>query len=745
MGAALRGGAIPRQLIVATGTAILLCVIIRGWDPPFGFVSNFALKRDVVAVAPFSFESKEETREAERRAVWAVPHAYQNDSEPLIRLRENLRNDLLSALAAENYESLDQESWMAFFSEADWQRLTPEEKEIQYDLLRASLEGDAELGRFAEEVTTAMAPFEKRGLLAKLEHRPDEGSQEFITVLIAQDESGPVVVRVADVLIGDGSAVEQRLRERLVSEDLTARVFAWIRPRLPTTLSHDPAATRKLEDQAVSAVEPVVLEFERGQTLILAGESLSANDIELLRAEYNAILASRTVGQKLLRATVVTLLILGLFVLTAVFMMRHDPPVTHDFRHLLRLSILIVSCVGCVRIAYAFVPNAGLVELVPVLLLSLIITIAYRRELALLLTGIVAFVVVMALGQGIAELTILMGTSGVMIMQLTHVRSRSKLVLLACVAGLASVLLTLVVDVLWLQEIGRMSVMRALMNGLWTVTAGFLMTGLLPFIERPFGILTDVSLLELTDASHPLLHELVRRAPATYSHSILVGSIGERAAEAIGARGLLVRVGAYFHDIGKIMKPAYFYENQSPGDNRHAALVPQMSTLLIIAHVKDGVDLARQHKLPQPIIDLVEQHHGTTLVQYFYGLASEQFRQAAPESNVALEESTYRYPGPKPQTKEAGILMLADASESACRSLSEPSPQRIESLIRNVAKQKLQDGQFDESGLTLRELRIIEDTIISALIANYHGRIKYQKQQEEERQEAEQQAAQQVK
>jgi putative nucleotidyltransferase with HDIG domain len=186
---------------------------------------------------------------------------------------------------------------------------------------------------------------------------------------------------------------------------------------------------------------------------------------------------------------------------------------------------------------------------------------------------------------------------------------------------------------------------------------------------------------------------------------------------------LLVRVGAYFHDIGKMLKPGYFAENQGQGDNRHRSLVPAMSTLVIIAHVKDGADLARQNKIPEPIIDFIQQHHGTTLVEYFYRQASES-KKADPHS-AEVDESSFRYPGPKPQTKEAGILMLADAVESASRVLVEPTPARIENLVEDISRKRLLDGQFDECGLTLEEVRKIGDSLVKSLTAVYHGRVKY--------------------
>jgi putative nucleotidyltransferase with HDIG domain len=265
-------------------------------------------------------------------------------------------------------------------------------------------------------------------------------------------------------------------------------------------------------------------------------------------------------------------------------------------------------------------------------------------------------------------------------------------------------------------------VQEAARTGAWTVLAGFLMTGLLPFIERSFGVLTDLSLLEVGDAAHPLLQELVRRAPGTYNHSINVASLGEAAAEAIGARGLLVRVGAYFHDVGKMLKPAYFVENQ--GDqNRHEALVPAMSTLIIIAHVKEGAELARQYNLPQPIIDLIAEHHGTTLVEYFYRRAAE--RSQTDPNGGEVDEQTFRYPGPRPSTRESAVMMLADAAESASRTLTEPTPARIAGLVHDIAMKRLLDGQFDECGLTLEELELIEQSLVKSLTAVYHGRVKY--------------------
>ncbi|MFM7741824.1 MAG: HDIG domain-containing metalloprotein, partial [Planctomycetota bacterium] len=253
--------------------------------------------------------------------------------------------------------------------------------------------------------------------------------------------------------------------------------------------------------------------------------------------------------------------------------------------------------------------------------------------------------------------------------------------------------------------------------------AGLIMTALLPFFERWFDFQTDINLLELSDPNHPLLKQLIQRAPGTYNHSINVASIAEAAAESVGANGLLCRVGAYFHDIGKMRKPEYFVENQQGGENKHDDLNPTMSTIVIISHVKDGIELARLHHLPRRIVDLIEQHHGTTLVEYFFHRAS----QSAAE-DYRPTESDFRYPGPKPQTVEAAIVMLADAVEGASRTLREPTPHRIESIVGELTKRRMDDGQFDDCPITLQQLHLIQDSLIKSLNAMFHARVKYPEQ-----------------
>lgn len=239
--------------------------------------------------------------------------------------------------------------------------------------------------------------------------------------------------------------------------------------------------------------------------------------------------------------------------------------------------------------------------------------------------------------------------------------------------------------------------------------------------EMIFGEITNFTLLELSDSSHPLLKRMVVEAPGTHHHSLIVSNLSEAAADAIGAHALLARVGAYYHDIGKMLKPEYFTENQMMMGNKHDNLEPSISRLVLLNHVKEGVELAKKHKLHPRIIDFIPQHHGTSLMHYFY-------HKALAEGAEEVGEENYRYPGPKPQSKEAAIVLLADSAEGATRALDEHTPQKIEDVVRKVINNKFIDGQLDECNLTLREIDAIAIAFVRVLCAMYHSRIKYPEQ-----------------
>lgn len=302
---------------------------------------------------------------------------------------------------------------------------------------------------------------------------------------------------------------------------------------------------------------------------------------------------------------------------------------------------------------------------------------------------------------------------------LREIRTRMKLIEVSMYASIVVFLTAASLGMI--QDMPLMKVSsNAGSAALVTIAVGVIIQGFLPMIERIFGIATSMTLMDWSDANQPLLKKLAMEAPGTFSHSLLIGTIAEAAAESIHANGLLCRVGAYYHDIGKINKPPYFVENQMGSASRHEQLSPTMSQLVIVGHVKDGIEIAREFGMPSVLRQFIETHHGTTLIEYFYNEAKKQAQKPG-----SVLESEFRYPGPKPKTKEAAIVMLADSSESATRSLPEITPTRIEAVVHNIAMKRLQDGQFDECDLTLKELSRIESTLSKSLAAHHHGRIAY--------------------
>ncbi|MCH7751099.1 MAG: HDIG domain-containing protein [Planctomycetes bacterium] len=572
-----------------------------------------------------------------------------------------------------------------------------------------------------------MEGFEQWGLLESLppEHKDVNFEKIFVRTREGERFSAEAGKSVADVLIENAAArLMQTLNEKLTSVELSQRVYAWLRPRLMTTLSLNLDETRLAQDRA-AAPELVPDEhkfFHAGEdTIARGGERLNSEALKLLHLEYKEIVAVRDVGDRIWRTLAVWGMFVAIFTLCGFYIHTREPNVLDELLRFMSLLSLVLITVVLAHIMSQYL--WGTATVIPLLLFAMTVAIAYQQEMALLLSACVTLMIVVAVGHEMSQALVLMATVSGAILVLQQVRTRGKLLSVGFVAAGVALLTTLGVGALEGQPWGPL-----LQNGftlaLWSVIAGSLMTVLLPTVEKVFGVQTDLSLIELGDPAHPLLQELIRRAPGTYNHSITVASLAEAAAESIGARGLLVRVGAYFHDIGKMLKPGYFIENQGQGNNRHDSLVPAMSTLVIIAHVKDGADLARQNKLSEPIIDFIQQHHGTTLVEYFFRQANEQKKGEDPQG-PEVDESSFRYPGPKPQTKEAGVLMMADAVESASRALKEPTPSRIENIVEQISMKRLLDGQFDECGLTLEEVQKIGESLVKSLTAVYHGRVKY--------------------
>ena len=719
------------RFAICVSAALFMLLATRAWQPPFSFCRDAFVQRDVVARVTFSEPDDQQTSQEREKARRTVQCVYDNDIKPLLELREALKGQVFELIRAESFDDVTQEVWESFTTppDSEGQPVSPavlsSTREQDYLSFVEALKDDKDLEQFVKSISRAMSPFEEFGLLEKLKHNLEQGSHTDITVYIVREDKEILRVPVKRVRLAEASAeLRRRLAEELDQAILVDPIYFWLEKNMPTTLAFNKDRTRVAKDEAADAVEDVMITYAAGvDELAQGGTWLVTTDIALLSREHSAWLEQRTVGDALYTAAAKLGMFMQLYTLCGVYAVRRHPRFVASFRQFVALQV----CVVLVILGTWLLLDDWHAELVPLTVFAMIVAIAYPQELALMLGSAVGLAAIVILGFGLNQFIVVTSCISVTILLLRNVSSRTKLIYVGLMVGVVAMATTIGVNVALNAPVSPELLGVACKNLFYCFLAGLLMTGMLPFVEYVFDIQTDLSLWELGDVSHPLLQELVRRAPGTYNHSINVASIAEAAADAIGANGLLVRVGAYFHDIGKMLKPMYFVENQGSEGNRHEALVPAMSTLIIIAHVKDGADLARQHHLPQSIIDFILQHHGTTLVEYFYNRASEQSEE---DPNTAkVDEGNYRYPGPKPQTREAAVLMLADAVESASRSLQEPGPARIESLVRNIAMQRLESGQFDDCHLTLRELHTIEQSLIKSLTAMYHGRVKYPNQQ----------------
>ncbi len=722
----LQQGRLARQrdrlarLAVVVVTVLIVSAVVHGTASPLNFRLGERPARDVrVNVTRFQWLDPIKTTTKRQAEADAQPASMINDPTLLRDQVVERVDDLVEAAS-----KVKQISELPEDLRATW-KVSP----ALFDDLRAETSTPEKLKDLRKRIVTAFEPILRDGILGPNSlPRQEEGSRTFLVRQVNQEpnEARPV-------------SLDRVLRERIIREDgpvygefvsafanprLGQELFALVADKLggTPTLSFDERTTNEQREAARNRIADIYNEYKKGDVLVEQGKEITPEHMLLLKKEHATAEASLTFNAKVRRALAIVVVVSSLFLLIGFYVVRHEPKVAANLKRIAMVCGLIAAAMALVRVLG---PESWNAELVPVAIASLILAVAYNPYFALMVTFGLCVMTSLSVGGGLDHFLVLMGGTAAGVLTLDEVRTRTKLIKVGATAAFGYFVLTWAAGMVQYQSPGLVA-NDSLWRAGWGLMAGFFLGGSLPFIETAFGIVTGISLLELGDVTHPLLQELVRRAPGTHNHSITVGSIAEAAAERIGADALLVRIGAYFHDIGKMLKPHYFVENQSGGVNRHANLAPAMSTLIIIGHVKDGVDLGRQHHLPEPIIDLIEQHHGTTLVEYFYHEAARRNGQNPDGSTV--QESAFRYPGPKPQTREAAILMVADCVESASRTLSEPTPSRIEGLVRDLIEKRLRDGQFDECGLTLREIGEIRESLIKSIIGIYHVRVKYPEQ-----------------
>lgn len=483
-------------------------------------------------------------------------------------------------------------------------------------------------------------------------------------------------------------------------------------------------------DKAAEDVDESVSYVKPGEMIVREGQKIN-NDHLLKLTEEAEYMQNRAVFSRVPGTAVLMAVLFSVIYITGLMRFRR---LGNETRHLIFSSVTLLVVFLFIwlysfiaeeiaRGYSSFTPRAILFSL-PLTFGVILITVFQGMNMAVIFSLLISILASFVLEGNIEFLIYFFVSSLAASYLVREYRARGILIKVGLQVGLLNILLALSIESIYgsLYSIEAfISIMSAFMGGF---LAGVIATGFIPLVEMAFGFTTDIKLLELANLDQPLLRDLMVRAPGTYHHSVIVSNMVEATAEAINANPLLAKVSAYYHDIGKMKKPLYFIENQLGVENRHEKLAPSMSSLVLISHVKDGVELAKKHKLGPEIIDIIQQHQGKSLISFFYEKAKEQALSRGRKAEE-VKEDDFRYPGPKPQTKEAGLVMLADMVEAATRSLPDPTPARIRGTVQKIINKVFSDGQLDECELTLKDLHEIAKSFNKTLGGIFHQRVEY--------------------
>lgn len=519
--------------------------------------------------------------------------------------------------------------------------------------------------------------------------------------------------------------VRENIRLLDITEELKETLIEFTLHFVKPTLVFDEAATRLEIEQAknnVSMYAGIVNENER----IIAKHDRITKSV-ILKIESYKEAKGEEIGQEgILLQFLGKFLHISFFItILSIYLFLFRKKIFYDNTKIVLISILIVFVSFVTYLINHITVKAPIQYLIFVPAASMIFTIVFDSRVGFYLTVILSLIVGALRGNDYTFMAMNFIAGGLSVYTVRDIKNRTQIFrsFVYILIGYTASILAFGLERFAPIDSMLIELAFAASNALISPVLTY---GLLIFFERLFNITTDLTLLELSNFDRPLLRDLARKAPGTFNHSMTMGTIAEAAAEAIGANALLARVGAYYHDIGKTILPQSFVENQMNNQNIHENLPPEESASMIVKHVNEGIELAKQNKLPQELIDFIPMHHGTTTSTFFY----EKAKNLYGEEKVQIKD--YRYPGPKPNTKETAIVMLADGCESAVRSITEPDAQKVENMINNIFNSRLKEGQLDEAPITFKDITKMKEAFLSILISQHHRRIKYPKQEEAE-------------
>ncbi|WP_408954864.1 HD family phosphohydrolase [Natroniella sp. ANB-PHB2] len=658
--------------------ALVTIVIINFLPTRVGVDVGQVSKRDIIAPRTIEYIDQEETEERRQEAAETVSKVYEEDR----RVGDEIE------LEIRNFFKLIQET----------RELEDKELELKVEVV-------------TEEATIDLSFSELKYLLQLSEEKLAQMRVDALALVNSYLNRG----------IRDDSLTEVKeemkrqkvdLEQGAIYNEIVSQISSQaIRPNL----IFNQEETEERRELARQKVEPIKHIVHKGEVIIRHGKVVTEEDIKILEA-----LGLRDHRLNYFSLLGYTLIVLIFFLSVIFYIYQYQAEIIKDEGIMALLGLLPIIILLLANIAN-YLPIEYPSFIVPVAAASIIITILINTRLAVVFTIGLSFLVAIVSGEGIIDVAVAMISGLTGIYSVSKVSQRSDLVRAGFIVSAASAF-TIFSFLLIKSPLEVIRFLRivplGILNGILVATVT---NGLLPYVENIFGVTSPVKLLELSNPNHLLLKRLLVEAPGTYHHSIIVGNLAESAADQVNADPLLTRVGAYYHDIGKIKRSYFFTENQIGDKNPHDKLSPNLSTLIITSHIKDGIELAKEHKLPKVLIDIITQHHGTSLVSFFYQEA------AYDEKYKNVDKDDFRYEGPKPQTKEAALIMLADVVEAAVRSnvSVQNNPGKLEGLVRELIKNKLNSGQLDECDLTLKDLDKVANSFVNILQGIFHSRVEY--------------------
>lgn len=701
-------------LIAVVTYGIILSIVLTAVSPKRYDIKIGDILQNPIP-SPRDVEDKLATQEKIQEAMDSVAPIYQFDQEVSDNTIEGI---------SRIFESIGQIRTMAEDRMTQWLGEQAQDEEISQNSSASPIETHSQ--EPSEEIQTAdqpEGPFTPQFLDHLQQYLPIELSREDVLTCIESDNAELMslnnkLVTVLKQELLEGIKAEhvsdavQILKDQIEGMPISSRVkllgiaIAGQLDIKPNWII-DEQTTDKKKEEVAQNVEKVI--YKKGQHIVQAGQPVNEKQIALLREL--GILKDYSVDIPLVTGISLAVLVIEMLaIMYIVFFERDllDKP----------LMLLMISIIFCLVLGISYVTSLLHFYLIPSAMLGMLLAVLLRPRAAIVINAALTLLLGMMMETqlSVAAVSLAGGMAGVCLARQPQQRNS----LIWAGVGVSAVQLLTIISFELISSGGWFDSIK---TSLWGVGSGLLASvltvGTLPIWEHVFGVITPIKLLELSNPNHPILKRLLMEAPGTYHHSIIVANLAENAADQIGANGLLARIGAYYHDIGKLNRPYFFKENQMSFENPHDKLNPSLSAHIITIHPKEGVELAHKFKVPRLIHNFIQQHHGTMPVLFFYHKAKNNDKR----NEVKLED--FRYPGPKPSSREIAIVMMADTVEAAVRSLTDPTPDKVESLIRKLIKDRLDDGQLDECDLTLKDLDQIARAFNGVISGIFHQRIEY--------------------